>query len=419
MTSTLDSSTRPYDSLSVSALSFWEQNADQRDETFKQLRASRPVSWHPPVEGALMPPENDGIWAVTSHQHVVEVSKRPDLFCSGEGIQLEEVPQDILEAASSFLGMDAPRHGLLRKLVSSAFTPKQVAKIHEQIRNQSRVIVDDLLAAGDCDFVEQVSKRLPMWTIYEMVGLSPELREQAAHHADGMVSWADEEVAAGREAGEVLNDSLVGLLMLGMELAEERRQNPQADLMTNLVQAEVDGERLTDEEIGSFFVLLSVAGNDTTRNTISLAAKALSDHPEQKALLLEDFEGNIGPAIEEFVRWVTPVMTFRRVATQDTELGGQQIRKGEWVVMFYSSANRDEQVFIDPEKFDITRKPNPHVAFGGGGPHYCMGNFLAKIQLREIFHELLFRVPDLKIGEPSYLVGNFVRAVKSMPCTIG
>ena len=419
MTATIDSPIRPYASPSVSPLSFWAKTADEREDAFAELRKTSPVSWHPPVEGALMPPENDGLWAVTSHRHVVEVSKRPDVFCSGEGIQLEEVPQDILEAASSFLGMDAPRHGLLRRLVSSAFTPKQVAKIHDQIRVQSRTIVDDLLANPEGDFVSQVSKRLPMWTIYEMVGLPPELREEAAHNADGMVSWADEEVAAGREAGEVLNDSLVGLLSMGMEFAEERRRNPANDLMTNLVQAEVDGARLTDEEIGSFFVLLSVAGNDTTRNTISLAIKALCDFPDQKALLLEDYDGRIGHAIEEMVRWVTPVMTFRRVATQDVELGGQFIRQGEWVVMFYSSANRDETVFTDPHAFDITRWPNPHVAFGGGGPHYCMGNFLAKIQLREIFDQLLTRVPNLTVGEPSYLVGNFVRAVKSMPYTIG
>lgn len=410
---------RPYDELSISPVSFWATTAEEREETFKVLRRERPISWHPPLEGALIPPENEGVWVVTTHELISYVSKNPQLFCSGQGFQFEEVPQDVNEAAGSFLGMDAPRHQVLRKLVSSAFTPKQVSKIHEQIKNQAKVIVDQMIEKGEGDFVTDVSKRLPMWTIYEMMGLDDEdKRNEAAHHADGMVSWADEEVAAGREPGEVLNESLVSLLMMGLELAEQRRENPRNDLMTNLVNAEVDGVKLTDEEIGSFFVLLSVAGNDTTRNSISLAARSLQQFPDQKKLLLEDYEGRIGTAIEEFVRWVSPVMTFRRTATQDTELGGQLIREGEWVAMIYSSGNRDEAVFENPDVFDITRNPNPHVGFGGGGPHFCMGNFVAKMQLKEIFDQLLHRAPTLELGEPEYLTGNFVRAVKRMPYKI-
>ena len=411
--------TRAYDELSVSPVSFWATTAEEREETFKVLRKERPISWHPPLEGALIPPENEGVWVVTTHELITQVSKNPELFCSGQGFQFEEVPPDVNEAAGSFLGMDAPRHQVLRKLVSSAFTPKQVTKIHDQIKQQAKVIVDQMLEKGEGDFVTDVSKRLPMWTIYEMMGLDDEdKRNEAAHHADGMVSWADEEVAAGREPGEVLNESLVSLLMMGLELAEQRRENPRNDLMTNLVNAEVDGVKLTDEEIGSFFVLLSVAGNDTTRNSISLAARALQQHPDQKQLLLDDYEGRIGTAIEEFVRWVSPVMTFRRTATQDTELGGQLIREGEWVAMIYSSGNRDEAVFENPEVFDITRSPNPHVGFGGGGPHFCMGNFVAKMQLKEIFDQLLHRAPTLELGEPEFLTGNFVRAVKRMPYKI-
>nr|WP_174267665.1 cytochrome P450 [Nocardioides zeae] len=409
---------RAYDPLSVSHLDFWAATAEEREKTFRQLREQRPVSWHPPLEGALMPPENEGVWVVTSHALIGEVSKHPEIYCSGRGFQFEEVPDDFLQAAGSFLGMDAPRHPALRKLVSSAFTPKRVALIHEQIKAQAATIVDGLLAAGEGDFVEVVSKRLPMWTIYEMMGLDESRRDEAAHHADGMVSWADEDVAAGREPGEVLSDALVTLLTMGMELAEERRAHPCADLMTALVQAEVDGERLTDEEIGSFFVLLSVAGNDTTRNTISLTAKAFQDHPDQRDLLMADFDGRIATAIEEFVRYVSPVMTFRRTATRDTVLGGQEIREGEWVAMIYSSGNRDASVFTDPDRFDITRSPNPHVGFGGGGPHFCMGNFVAKMQLREIFDQLLHRAPGLRLGEPAYLTGNFVRAVKSLPFTV-
>jgi len=410
---------RAYHPHSISELSFWAATAEEREKTFRKLRAEAPISWQPPIQGALIPPENDGVWVVTTHELITFVSKNPQLFCSGQGFQMEEVPEDVNEAAGSFLGMDAPKHGVIRKLVSAAFTPKQIQKMNDQIEAQAGRIVDELLETTEGDFVEQVSKRLPMWTIYEMMGLEDEdKRNQASHFADGMVSWADEDVAAGREPGEVLNEALVGLLMMGMELAEQRRADPREDLMTNLVNAEVDGRKLTDEEIGAFFVLLSVAGNDTTRNSISLTMRALQQFPEQRDLLLEDFDGRIAVAIEEFVRWASPVMTFRRTVTEDTELGGEQLRAGDWVAMIYSSGNRDESVFDDPHTLDILRDPNPHVGFGGGGPHFCMGNFVAKKQLRAILHELLTRAPHLELGEPEYLVGNFVRAVKRLPYTL-
>ena len=409
---------RTYDPVSISPLSFWADTSEGREQSFKILRDERPVSWHPPIAGALMVPEIDGIWAVTRHEDIVYVSKNPDLFGSGKGIQSEAVPEEILDAAQSFLGMDGAKHSSLRKLVSSVFTPRQVAKIQDQINSQATQIVDELLQTKEGDFVEQVSKRLPMWTIYEMIGLPTELRDEAAHNADGMVSWADEDVAAGRESGQVLTDSLVGLLTAGLELAEQRRSHPTSDLMSLLVQAEVDGRKLTDDELGAFFVLLSVAGNDTTRNTITLSTMALQEFPHQRALLEQDFDGVIKPAMEEFVRWASPVMTFRRTATQDTVLRDQEIKEGEWVLLMYSSGNRDDRVFTDPNTFDVRRKPNNHVGFGGGGPHFCMGSFLAKMQLEAFFRELIFRAPNLRVGQPEYLVGNFVRAVKSLPYTL-
>jgi len=409
---------RPYDPVSISPVEFWAMTADEREKSFKTLRDERPLSWHPPIEGALLPVEIDGVWAVTRHEDISYVSKNPELFCSGQGVMIEAVPDDILDAAQSFLAMDAPQHSTLRRLISSVFTPRQVAKIQDQVNNQAVRIVDDLIKTTDGDFVEQVSKKLPMWTVYEMIGLPEEQRDEAAHHADGMVSWADADVAAGREPGQVINDSLVGLLTLGLELAEQRRAAPSNDLMSQLVQAEVDGRKLTDDELGAFFVLLSVAGNDTTRNTISLTTMALQQHPEQRALLERDYDATIKAAIEEFVRWGSPVMTFRRTATQDTVLREQEIKQGDWVLMIYSSGNRDERVFADPYKFDLTRKPNPHVGFGGGGPHFCMGAFLAKMQLEAFFRELIFRAPTLRVGQPEYLTGNFVHAVKSLPYTL-
>jgi cytochrome P450 len=366
----------------------------------------------------MMEPEIDGVWVVTRHEDVCHVSKNPDIFCSGQGFAFEAVPEEMMDALQSFLGMDGAKHSSLRRLVSSVFTPRHVAKIKDQIDHQAKSIVDDLVRTKEGDFVEQVAKRLPMWTIYDMLGLPEEERDEAAHLAEGMVAWADPDVAAGRLPAEVLTDSLVGLLTIGIGLAEARRKHPQNDLMTSLVQAEVDGRRLTDDELGPYFVLLSVAGNGTTRAATTHTTIALQQFPEQKALLKLDFDGHIKIAIEEFVRWATPVMTFRRTATQDTQLHGQYIREGDWVAMVYSSANRDERVFTNPYEFDITRSPNPHVAFGGGGPHYCMGAFMAKMQLESIFRELIFRAPNLRVGEPDYLTGNLMSAVKSLPYTL-
>lgn len=417
MTSTVLSA-REYDPLSVSELSFWTKPFAERDQIFSELRRDRPLSWHRPVAGGMLLPEIEGTWVATSHELVTHVSKHPEIFSSAHGVTMEDVPEDVIEAATSFLGMDDPKHQRLRKLVSSAFTPRRVKLIHEQVHEQAVRIVDDLLVAREGDFVELVSKRLPMWTIYEMFGLEEEFRAEATTAAEEMVAWNDADVAAGRSPMELLNGALVTLLSMGIEFAARRRAEPKSDLMTTLVQAEIDGERLTDDEIAAFFVLLSVAGNDTTRNTTTLTARAFQDFPEQRAYLLEDFDARIPGAIEEFLRFASPVQTFRRTVTQDTELAGEQLREGDWVVMVYASANRDEKVFDDPMAFDLTRSPNPHVAFGGGGVHYCLGSFIAKMQLREIFDQLFHRVPNLRVGEPEFLEGCFMRAVKSMPCSV-
>ena len=206
------------------------------------------------------------------------------------------------------------------------------------------------------------------------------------------------------------------LTAAALDLAEERGSAPGEDLMTSLVQAEVDGERLTEEEISAFFVLLAVAGNDTTRHTTSHGLRALCEFPDQRRLLTDDLEGRIETAVEEIVRWATPVMTFRRTATRATEVRGQPIAEGEKVVLFYISGNRDETAFDHPERFDVLRSPNRHVGFGGGGPHYCLGASLARTQLRAIFTELLTRLPDIEAGEPEPLVGNFINGIKRMPC---
>lgn len=419
MTSSLESERQAYDPVCISKMSFWAQSDEARDLTFAELRRRSPVSWQPPIDGGVMAPENDGYWAVITNDLIREVSTNPEIFCSGQGVQLEAIPEEVLEAASGFLAMDGEQHQKMRRLMASSFTPKQIKKLEEQIRDRAIRIVDDLIALGDGDFVENVSKQMPMNTFYDIAGLPQEYRDEAAHHADGLASWNDPDIAAGREPGEVVSDALVGNLTIGLEFADLTRKCPREDVWSNLVAAEIDGRGLTDDELATMFVLLSFAGNDTTRTTISLGTKAFLDNPDQLAYLLEDFDGRIDAAIDEVLRWVTPVMTFRRTATRDTVLDGQQIRKGDWVVMFYTSGNRDEQAFTDPWKFDISRKPNAHIAFGGGGPHFCLGSFLAKVQLRHMFDQLFHRVPTLQLGEPEHLVSNFAAAVKRMNASVG
>lgn len=415
---------RPYDPLDISTQEFWAQPPDAREERFAELRRERPLSWHPPAETDLLPdPDAPGFWALVTHADIQAVSRDAETFASGQqygGVMLEDVPEDMLEAAHSILAMDAPRHHRQRKVISSVFTPRRVRQIEEQIAEQARLIVDDLLAGdGSADFVTAVAARLPMWTISQMIGIPPERRQEVADAANAMVGWNDPDYIGDGDPMAVLLNGLMTLHTASFELSALRRESPADDLMTALVQAEVDGDALTDEEIAAFFVLLCVAGNDTTRQTSSHAILALDRNPDQKRLLTEEFDDRIKPAVEEFVRWASPVLTFRRTATRDTEIRGQRIAEGERVVLFYHSGNRDEAVFTDPHVFDITRAENPHVGFGGGGPHFCLGHHLAKTQLRALFHQLLTRVPDLSVGEPEFLTGNFINGIKRLPVTFG
>ncbi|BBY01752.1 cytochrome P450 [Mycobacterium seoulense] len=410
---------RAYDPIDLSSRAFWSTTAADRERSFAVLRAERPVSWHPPVEDALMPdPDDPGYWAVTRRADIVAVSRNNEAFLSGLGVMFENIPVELLEASQSFLAMDPPRHTKLRKLVSAAFTPRQIRRIEDSIQANARAIVEELQCAGSgADFVDHCAKQLPIRTLSDMVGIPESERERVAHAADALVSWADPVYLDGRHPMEVLVENQVYLHQIAGRLAAERREHPGDDLFSGLVNAEVDGDRLTDAEVSAFFVLLSVAANDTTRQTTSHAMKALTDFPDQRAWLAADFDNRIGTAVEEFIRWASPVMTFRRTAATDCELAGQSIRAGEKVVMFYPSGNWDTDVFDHPERLDLSRSPNPHVGFGGGGVHFCLGAHVARAQLRAIFGELLRQLPDIQAGDPAYVAGNFVHAIRSMPCT--
>lgn len=412
--------TRRHDPLNVSSDAFWDLDLPEREPIFAELRRDRPISWQPPIETAVSPdPDDPGYWAVVRHKDILDISQNSDVFVSRYGVMFDMLPPVFLEMAMSFLAMDNPQHHKVRRLVSSVFTPRQIRRIESDIAERAQRIVaaavDKARAGAEVDFVNDVARHLPTEMFGYMFGFPEELRATVVHAADETQAWADPVLLAGRDPAEVQVEGALTIHEITEELIERRRSEPAEDLLTALVQAEIDGEKLSDFEIGATMVLFSVAANDTTRHTTSLAAKALNDYPDQRQWLWEDFDGRIGLATEEFLRWGSVVQNFRRTCVTPYELAGQQILPGDKVVMMYASGNRDETVFTDPNTFDLQRNPNPHMAFGGGGIHYCLGSQLAKVMLRSLFRELREQTPNFVTGEPELLRTNFIRGVLSMP----
>ena len=395
---------------------FWRRPPGERLEHFRWMRAEAPISWH----GQCDAWKGRGFWVAVRYEDVRTVSRDSATFCSGKGVvMLEEDPGEEAFGVQSFLIMDNPEHARLRGIVQKAFSTKQLALIEAQVKAEAKMVVSELDEHETGNFVDRVSKRLPLMTICRMLGVPESDRDEMLAHVDTMVSFQDPEFLQGRDMMEVAKEAMIGVGMFAFQMAQHRREHPADDLLGALVEAEHEGQRLTDAEIAQFVLLLSVAGNDTTRNTTSHTARALCDFPDQRQLLLGDLDGMLPVAIEEFLRFASPVMHFKRTATRDTVLGEQPIKEGDEVVMIYSSANRDERAFDDPDRFDIARSPNRHVAFGGGGAHFCMGAGLARLQLRAIFTELLTAFPDLQVGEPRYILGNFMNAIRELPMDTG
>ncbi len=416
--------TRNYDALNVSTDAFWDMDLPEREPIFAELRVHRPVSWQPPIETAVSPdPDDRGYWAVVRHSDIVEISQNSDVFVSRYGVMFDMLPPVFLEMAMSFLAMDNPQHHKIRRLVSSVFTPRQIRRIEGDIAARAQRIVAAAVArsrAGETvDFVTDIARHLPTEMFGDMFGFPEELRADVVHAADETQAWADPVLLAGRDPAEVQIEAALRIHDMTQELIDERRSDPGEDLLSALVSAEVDGQKLSDFEIGATMVLFSVAANDTTRHTSSLAAKALNDFPDQRGWLWENFDDRITVAVEEFLRWGSVVQNFRRTCVTPYELGGQQILPGDKVVMMYASGNRDESVFRDPTVFDLSRSPNPHMAFGGGGIHYCLGSQLAKVMLRCLFREIHLQAPNFRTGQPELVRTNFIRGVLSMPFDAG
>ena len=386
-------------------------------EWFSWLRANAPVFHHDE-------PDGDGFWVVTRHEDIVTANRDAATFSSAQergGVVSLDTPAAPVEgqemAGNMMLFMDPPGHTRYRKLVNRGFTPRMVGALEPHLRELTVRIVEDAIAKGECDFVVDVAAELPLEVIAELLGVPSEDRFKLFEWSNRMIGSEDPEY---RVSDENLMDAQVELYMYAQALAEARRADPRPDIVTTLLNAEVDGDTLSELDFNLFFLLLTVAGNETTRNAIAHGMHAFLENPDQWALLVSDPEARIDGAVEEILRWATPVMFFRRNCTRDTELGGQVIREGEKISLWYISANRDESVFDEPFRFDITRDPNPHIAFGGGGPHFCLGAHLARLEIRLLFEELARRVPQLESrGTPDRLRSNFVAGIKHLPVRLG
>ena len=401
----------------VSSFAFWSQPSSVRAATFAELRRSAPVSFQEPSDFGMVPSER-GFWALTGHEEVVHVSRRADVFRSGQGVGLGDVPIDLLELNASFLVMDPPRHTALRRVVSGAFTPKRVALLQTGIEEKAARIVDEFVDNGGGEVVQNLSSKLPLWTICEMMGVPESMRSDLYSAAEAQMASQDPEFAGdAQERATVAVQAAQTLHGIAAELCSARRAHPGDDILSTLVHSELDGQPLSDQILGGIFVLFSTAGNDTTKNTTSHAIKLFADNPEEWRLLTNQ-SSLMATAVEEILRCATPVIHFRRTATADVTLAGTRIAEGDAVVMFYESANVDETVFPDAQRFDITRSPNPHVAFGGGGVHFCLGANLARTQLRALFSRLAERVLSIETGKPDFLVSNFINGIKRMPVRV-
>jgi cytochrome P450 len=409
----------PLSDIDLSSPEFWTAPRDWRFGAFRTLRDESPFQFFEEFvpEDSLFP-RGPGYRALTRHEDIWHVSRNPQLFCSGNGSNIGDLPVEINEFFGSMINMDDPKHFRLRSIVSKGFTPKEITALEESVRVRSAAVVDRMFERfpeRSCDFVREVAALMPLQIICDMMGIPESDEEMIFNWTNTILGVGDPEYVGSfedlvRVGGEIFNYALA--------LGEERKKNPGSDIASVMMSAEVDGERLTAQEFGSFFILLVVAGNETTRTAIAHGMRELTLHPDQRALWFGDFETHTKTAVEEIVRYATPVIHFRRTATADTEINGQPIKQGEKVVMFYQSGNRDERVFGNPDSFDITRPLAPaQVGFGAGGPHFCLGANLARREIAVMFDEIRRRVPTLEItGDPAYLQSSFINGIKRMQC---
>lgn len=407
------------EAIDLSDIEFWARPWAERNAAFATLRRENPIAYFP--EPIVEPfPEGPGYYAITKMHDILEISRHPEIFCSGQGaVSILDLPAEMNEFYGSLISLDDPRHARLRKIVSGTFTPRMLANVLADVERTAKSVIDGIVEKGQVDFVKEVAMPFPLLVILDMMGIPHSEFDMVLAQSNVILSGGDPDfipegvdpISAFLEAGAML----AGLLT---ELAVVRRSDPTDDLLSALVNTEVDGEQLSGDELASFFILLSVAGHETTRTALSHSITHLSQNPDQRALLLADMDAVMPTAVEEIVRYASPVVWMRRTLTQDHVLSGHQFHEGDKVIMFYGSANRDESVFVDPDRFDVLRDPNPHVGFGGPGPHFCLGAHLARREITLMLRELYTRLPDIELaGPPEQLRSNFINGVKRLPVT--
>jgi methyl-branched lipid omega-hydroxylase len=405
----------------LSNIEFWKQPLGTREAAFAELRATHelPFLAEPEVLAAGIQ-AGPGYYPITRHADILEVSRQPELYCSGKGAtSITDMPDFMLDFFGSMINMDDPRHARLRKIVSAAFTPKMLKRIEDDVQRIASGIVDEMLAGqGTGDFVLDVAAKLPLKVICDMMGIPPSEYQTVFSRSNTILGLADEEYMPETDADVIVMKLLEAgndLHQLVSALGAERRKNPTDDLTSALVNADVDGEGITDQELGSFFILLVVAGNETTRNAIAHGLDLLHRNPDQHSLWKQNVEGHMNGAVDEIVRYSSPVVWMRRTTTRDVVLNGNALAADSKLILYYWSADRDESVFTNPYQFDITRSPNPHVGFGGPGPHFCLGAHLARREIGVMYRELLNRVPNLQAtSEPMRLTSSFINGIKHL-----
>ncbi len=413
--------TKSLEQIDLADPAFWMAPLEEREGAFATLREQDPIrfcqEFDPPPEFPIA--RGPGYWSLTKHRHILEASRNPQIYCSGKGATSTiDLPPQMNEFFGGMINMDDPRHSKQRQIISRGFTPRALARIERAVDRRAGLIVDRVVEKGECDFVTEIAAPLPLEIICDMMGI-PDSQTQFVFERSNRILGLGDPDYMGEDDNPITAAMTAGaeLAALMNEMAEARRKNATDDLTSALIHATADEGVLTDAELASFFILLVVAGNETTRNAISHGVKALCDYPDERSKWAADFEGIAPTAVEEVVRWASPVIYMRRTVTRNTELDGQKLSEGDKVALWYASANRDEEVFEDPFRFDVTRTPNEHVGFGGPGPHYCLGANLARREITVMFRQLFARLPDLEItGEPHRLASNFVNGIKRMPC---
>lgn len=403
--------------VDISSVAFWRQPFPVRDAAFARLRARRPVSWHPALETPGYPRSKHheaGFWAVTTAEDIAYASRHHELFSSELGqVSLRPAP---FRVDPNMLVVDPPAHGRLRRVVSAAFTPRAVERLEGRVERRSAQIVARAAARGEFDFVRHVAAQLPLLTMADLFGIPPGEHDAFVTAAGAYVGSAFPARLPAGTTMQAFHEAQVSYLRhLCTALARHRRSVPGADLVSCLVGTEIEGRRLSDEEILSTLLLLLVAGVDTTKQATTLSLLALHDNPAERDWLAADFEARIDDAVEEFLRYASPVLVFTRTARVATVLHDVPIAAGDKVALFYCSGNRDDAVFTSPQSFDLRRRPGPHLAFGGGGVHYCLGSAVARTQLKALFREIFRQLPGLEVGTPKFTFSEFVHGVASLP----